>query len=611
MPSNFGEIRYSMTRWGHLWPVGRCNSGSWNFSPWNPVLRVGCSVFPLTPMYAFSPLLALWFIIFFATPVVAQDAGGAVFKDMNLYGAVASESFGSEVAYLGDLDGDSIGDFLIGLPLFNKVGKTAVGAVQLISGADGSLISQLEGIGSYELFGSGLLGLPDIDGDLVPDFAISSQFGDGEVHLYSGQTRLLLRTLSAPIGAHGFGCALAVLEDVDANASVEILVGSDSAVVGGLAVGSVFMFDSVTGDQIQTVSGVAVGDSFGRALAPLADINSDGVQDYLVAAPGNDPGGLVDAGSVYVYSGQTGGLLLQIDGTGASRWMGSSLLGLEDINGDFIPDFAIGTVRDASGIGLFVGSVALHSGADGSLIRKYYGQDSFEQFGGCLGSMPDMDGDGVTDFLVGAAGDLYGGRVYIFSANVDGILSIVESEGFGDQFGSSAVSMGDFDGDGGYNILVGAPLADDSLTDVGGAYICDFRPGIVASTPSISDASGGTAIYDLAFPTEYINSPILQYQLLISASGTSSQNIFGLLIPLAPDSMFIDTLSHKYPSVVTTPTGILAPDGTGQFTIVIPSGAATSVVGNQYHLAVAWFETGSPGFVLHGVSKAVSLEITP
>jgi VCBS repeat protein/FG-GAP repeat protein len=562
-------------------------------------------------MPSFLAFTLLSSLALFAAPLVAQDAGGAFFKDMNLYGADGPVDFGSRVAYLGDVNADSVGDFLIAIPLYDSLTTTASGAVQLISGADGSLIFQFEGTANYELFGSEILALPDIDGDSVADLAIASQAGDGQVHLYSGQTQILLRTIAAPVDAHGFGVALAVLQDVDANTTPEILIGSEDAVVGGLAVGCAFMFDTATGTQIQSVCGTAVGDSFGRSLASIDDVNSDGVQDYLVASPGNDPAGITNAGSVFLYSGIDGTQLLQIDGTLPSLWLGSSLLGLEDINGDLVPDFAIGTIRDTSGLGLFVGSVSLCSGADGSLIRKYYGKDSYEQFGECLATMPDMDGDGVTDFLVGAPGDLFGGRVYVYSANIDGLLQMIESETFDDQFGSSAVSMGDYDGDGDFDVLAGAPRAEDLVTDGGGVYICGLRPGIIASSPTVSDSAGGTVIYDLAFPTDFIGNPVLQYQVLASGTGTDSQNVFGVLAPLVADALYNDTLGKRYPGAITTPFGNLAPDGTGQFTVGFPAGGATNLVGNIYYLSVAWFETGSAGFILHGFSKAVSLEIIP
>ena len=83
---------------------------------------------------------------------------------------------------------------------------------------------------------------------------------------------------------------------------------------------------------------------FGRVLAGVGDIDGDGVPDLAVGAPDEDVNGRVEQGQAYVFSGATGVLLRTLRApmaqTGAA--FGAALVGLGDINGDGVPDLAVG-----------------------------------------------------------------------------------------------------------------------------------------------------------------------------------------------------------------------------------------------------------------------------
>ena len=248
---------------------------------------------------------------------VAQQYGGAFEIDQAIYNATAGEVYGAACAAIEDLNSDGIADFLVSAPGFDATGLLNSGRVQLLSGADGSLIHQFEGTVNYERLGRAVVAIPDIDTDGVADIAISSWKGDGEVTLWSGATRTLIATISAPVDAEDFGCDLAVLPDISANGFDELLIGAENAVVGGLATGAVYAYDLDTLTSVQSVNGSAIGDTFGCALDVIADVNTDGLADYLVSAPGADAGGLNNSGSVYLISGADGSILQQIDGARA------------------------------------------------------------------------------------------------------------------------------------------------------------------------------------------------------------------------------------------------------------------------------------------------------
>ena len=91
-------------------------------------------------------------------------------------------------------------------------------------------------------------------------------------------------------------------------------------------------------------------------------------------------------------------------------------------------------------------------------------------FGWSVSSGGDVDGDVFDDVLVG---DPTAGSLHLFRGGVDGVLlsteQVVEpSDGGGNGFGGSVAGGADLDGDGFYDLVVGANTDDD---DAGAAYI--------------------------------------------------------------------------------------------------------------------------------------------
>src|SRR3970040_1629195 len=85
--------------------------------------------------------------------------------------------------------------------------------------------------------------------------------------------------------------------------------------------------------------------------------------DFIIGARGADAGGQSNAGSAYVYSGADGSLLYQKDGDYTGYYLGASVAGAGDANGDGKDDFIIAAWQ-AGGMGL----AYVYSGADGSLL---------------------------------------------------------------------------------------------------------------------------------------------------------------------------------------------------------------------------------------------------
>jgi len=193
---------------------------------------------------------------------------------------------------------------------------------------------------------------------------------------------------------------------------------------------------------------------------------------------------------------------------------------VSDLNSDGIPDIAIGAIGDSSA-GMESGAVYVFYGREGQAAQAdrtageadlvIYGVAEGDEFGAAV-QTGDVNGDGHTDLLVGSPdSDLPvadAGAVSIFLGPLpdSGVLGAgsadmtILGEGTvagawhgveGDRFGAT-ISLGDNDGDGILDALIGAPGTDlnvglaDELEDAGRAYL--FVGG-----PQLDGGSAGTA----------------------------------------------------------------------------------------------------------------------
>ena len=265
---------------------------------------------------------------------------------------------------------------------------------------------------------------------------------------------------------------------------------------------------------------------FGVSVAPLGDLDGDGVTDLAVGSTGDDTGGM-DRGAVYI-------LLLNADGTVKSStkiaheanggptlsdvdYFGNSVTSLGDLDGDGVPDLAVGAFYDDTG-GDNRGSVhILFLNSNGTVKNSTkiasdtnggpaLADDA--RFGRSLVSAGDLDGDGVTDLAVGAD---HSNTVYVLLLNTDGTVksstNITDQTNGGptlaalDRFGSSVTSLGDLDGDGVADLAVGA-FGDngggEAFANRGAVYVLFLNADATAksSTKITHESNGGPTLVD-------------------------------------------------------------------------------------------------------------------
>jgi hypothetical protein len=289
------------------------------------------------------------------------------------------DHFGADVVSLGDLDGDGVGDLAVGASGDNDGGVSRGAVWILFLDPDGTVKDEQKisatagGFGGVltndSQFGSAVEGLGDLDGDGITDLAVGAR-GDDDggnakgavwiLFLHANGTVKSEQKISSTSGGldadlrdgDRFGGALANLGDLDGDGIVDLAVGIPSSDTGGSTldgnVGAVAILFMETDGTVRATQKVGPawgnfvhhgfplgdGDYFGEGLAPLGDIDGDGVVDLAVGA--SESGGSFGNGEVWV-------LLLNRNGT--VRWEHS-------IPEFFSPLYSLLTGEDRFGIGL-------------------------------------------------------------------------------------------------------------------------------------------------------------------------------------------------------------------------------------------------------------------
>jgi VCBS repeat protein/FG-GAP repeat protein len=246
-----------------------------------------------------------------------------------------------------------------------------------------------------------------------------------------------LREHSGPTLNSQYGYLARNLGDVNGDAVADYLTTApyaDDAING--PAGRAFVISGADGAAIREHLGTSYGGRLGMAAANLGDVNGDGVPDYALGTPFEGPIGQARPGSVTAYSGATGVQLWQSLGEGSYWQFGSVIEGISDLNLDGVPDLLVSAPQSSLNINAkWVGSVYLLSGIDGAKLHRVDGQAEFEYFGSTLESPGDINGDGTDDFLIGSVGveANHQGSVYLYSGASLTLLRRIDGQSFGSQ----------------------------------------------------------------------------------------------------------------------------------------------------------------------------------
>ena len=328
-------------------------------------------------------------------------------------------------------------------------------------------------------FGSAVAGIGDLDDDGVPDLAVGAPGeGYGSVRILFLNRDRSVRSharLVAPasIGWGGYGLSLCALGDLDSDGVEDIVVASpyDCQVFVHLlrADGTV----KSSRDIALTVDppySPGAAETYGDALAAPGDLDGDGVTDLVMGC-----GVGIDGSDPRFYT-----IFLRPNGSVKGYRRTSSLYGccsdgaaLGDLDGDGRREVAL----EASELRIY------SLNADGTSHAYSAIGTAFSPSG--LSGAGDIDGDGIVDWILGEPGANAGRGRYWYSrldwtgsAFVAGPLFKVEGpEGRtellkpGDGFGTSLALLGNLDGANEPEIAVGAPYTNDDGSRCGAVWI--------------------------------------------------------------------------------------------------------------------------------------------
>jgi len=433
-----------------------------------------------------------------------------------LVGEGASQNSGESVSAAGDLNGDGIDDFVIGVARANPNGSWS-GAAYVVFGTTGGFplnfnLADLNGTNGFR-----------INGESPDDFAGVSVSSAGDIN-NDGFDDLI-------VGANGADSAYVVF-------------GTDAGFPAS------FELSSLNGANGFRIMG-APDDRAGFSVSSAGDVNGDGIDDVIVGAFLAMPGGALLAGSSYVVFGTDSGFAATLDVSSLNGANGFRINGVAhsqsgysvsragDVNGDGLDDLIVGALS-ASPNGSSSGAAYVVFGTDAGFasdisLAALNGTDGFRISGqaasdgaGCsVASAGDVNGDGIDDLIIGAAmndpaGRTNAGAAYVvfgttggFAANLN-LSTLNGANGFklqgslfatGERAGLSVDTAGDINGDGFDDLLIGAFLsAAGGRNNAGAAYVVfggasfsatldlaslDGRTGFRIDGAAVGDALGG------------------------------------------------------------------------------------------------------------------------
>ena len=322
------------------------------------------------------------------------------------------------------------------------------------------------------------------------------------------------------------GDAVSSAGDVNGDGIADIIIGAkDADVNGNNSAGKIYVIFGKNGDFSSSfnlanldgsngfvLNGIDAEDIAGISVSNAGDINNDGVEDLIIGARGGDANGNSNAGESYVIFGQNSGFnaslnLANLDGSNgfvlngiaSGDFSGTSVSSAGDVNGDSIDDLIIGANFANSNAGesyIVFGqdsgfnasfNLADLNGSNGFAIN---GINSGDFSGTSVSSAGDVNGDGVSDLIIGANfadpnENSNAGESYVVFGNKDGFTSNLNladlngSNGFainginsGDFSGTSVSSAGDINGDGFSDLIIGATNANvNDRENAGQAYV--------------------------------------------------------------------------------------------------------------------------------------------
>jgi hypothetical protein len=261
-------------------------------------------------------------------------------------GSVSAELLGLAVESLADLDGDLVRDYAISSP-----GDDATAHVTVYSGASGTVLLSLTSSPPEFVFGFALADAGDVDSDGITDIIVGNHLGDGvtisnpgQAWVFSGADGSVLFQMEGEQTSSRFGIAVDGIGDVNGDGFGEFIIGASEFQTANTR-GRVYVYSGVDGSLLYRYDGLYLG-LLGIQVTGAGDVNRDGVPDYLAFDPTSSVGVCDNGGALHVYSGRNGLRLYHFDSGQVFMGASDSIDGGADVNGDGDLEVAVGAPFD-------------------------------------------------------------------------------------------------------------------------------------------------------------------------------------------------------------------------------------------------------------------------
>jgi hypothetical protein len=421
-------------------------------------------------------------------------------------------NLGYSVSDAGDINGDGIGDLVIGSPLGDPDGKINAGVTYVLFGSKerfdltlnpstlGTKGFVINGAQAGDQSGRSVSNIGDINGDGVDDLAIGAPFsgingdnsgaayiifGSKQSNYFSNPIELSVLgskglTIKGSNSGHNAGWAVSGAGDFNGDGINDLLIGATnpSDNENGIDGESYVIFGKRGFSSTIDLSNIGLNDglkiisddpnNLGYSVSDAGDINKDGIDDLIIGAPYADPNGN-SSGSSYVIYGRR----IDTENPITDNTINVSLL---DSNNNSNNDFTGFTIN---------------------------GQDK-DQSGFFVSKAGDINGDGIADLIIGARdgnpnNKEFAGRAYVvFCKEGDmgdnfNLSDLNGSNGFTingieafDNAGWSVSDLGDINDDGIDDIIIGANNGNNN----GQSYVIYGSRDGFSSTFELSTLNG-------------------------------------------------------------------------------------------------------------------------
>ena len=423
-------------------------------------------------------------------------------------GLNSTETAGQSVRGIGDVNGDGLDDVIIGASRSHHNGINSGSSFVVFGRNDGNAVE-----------------LSDIEN------------GSGGFMIIGGAAR------------DGSGSSVSGAGDVNGDGLIDVIVGAVGDQPNGEYSGASYVvFGKSDGNKVEladvelgiggfVINGISEGDRTGISVSNAGDVNGDGLDDLIIGADNDDPNG-PNSGASFVVFGKTTGTQVNlsqvvsgaggfvINGENSYDWAGGWVSAAGDINGDGYDDIIVNAKGFDSSSRYYGSSYVIYGKADGSSVElsniragnggfAIIGSDNQSGYVSVINGGGDINGDGYLDFVLGAQGGnqngVYSGTTYVvFGSSIMNNVYLsditsgtggysINGVSAGDSAGKSVDIIGDINGDGYDDIVIGAHHNNTNGDDAGAAYIVYGKQDTsTVELSNITDGNGGFVLNGVA-----------------------------------------------------------------------------------------------------------------